>query len=332
MDLNHMDDKMKPKAQPELTDALREAVAEGLRGLYGCGRVWSAWNVGTMSQNDFYAAEESDECIDQVMDAMRPHVSAQCAAPDERATGKLHDAIMVLQHDCTGGEQSMYYIAGFNECRFSAAALAAQPVAAQGEPAPWGNTDAAHIRTLRNIHGPLLIARIKRYRQVFGCALAEAKDACEHGRDLNADQTEFVSPPAPVSAPAVAEGWKLVPLKLTQEMIEAWNNSKAEDFKLPNWDCTDYTKDEWAAWKLANATADWEYMLAAAPSAPVGGSQADELKAQLQPTMEARRYCKGGQSWTDWQPMSDEDVARRIGDSSFEFRTRAAAPAPEGQP
>lgn len=43
----------------------------GLRGLYGCGRVWSAWGVGTMTEDDFYPADESEECIEQVMQSIR---------------------------------------------------------------------------------------------------------------------------------------------------------------------------------------------------------------------------------------------------------------------
>jgi len=52
-------------------------------------------------------------------------------------------------------------------------------------------------RDQHNVHRPLLIARIKRYRAEFKCNLAEAKEACEYGRDLNADKTEFLTSPAP---------------------------------------------------------------------------------------------------------------------------------------
>lgn len=49
-------------------DSLRDAIGEGLRGLYGCGRSWSAWSVGTMTEDDFYPAEDSDDCIDRIFD------------------------------------------------------------------------------------------------------------------------------------------------------------------------------------------------------------------------------------------------------------------------
>jgi hypothetical protein len=50
--------------------ALRDALAETLGGIYGCSRHWSAWNVGTMSQRDFYPAAESDELLDELVQAV----------------------------------------------------------------------------------------------------------------------------------------------------------------------------------------------------------------------------------------------------------------------
>lgn len=71
-------------AQPALNEeALRDAVAESISTLYGCGRVWSAWHVGTMTEDDFYSAGECDECIDQVMDAIRPHLAPLPATPSK---------------------------------------------------------------------------------------------------------------------------------------------------------------------------------------------------------------------------------------------------------
>jgi hypothetical protein len=80
---------MQQQGQPIAdVSALRDAVAESLRGNYYCGRVWSAWGFGTMSEADFSPSEEVDECIDQVMDAVRPFLAsaADVSAPtDERA-------------------------------------------------------------------------------------------------------------------------------------------------------------------------------------------------------------------------------------------------------
>jgi len=41
-------------------EALAELIAPMLAGTYHCGRVWSAWQVGTMSEDDFAPVEESD--------------------------------------------------------------------------------------------------------------------------------------------------------------------------------------------------------------------------------------------------------------------------------
>lgn len=45
---------------PITRDALVDLIAAGLRGTYHCGRVWEAWSVGTMSQQDFEPVDESD--------------------------------------------------------------------------------------------------------------------------------------------------------------------------------------------------------------------------------------------------------------------------------
>lgn len=41
-------------------EALTDIIAAGLRGTYHCTRVWSAWGIGTMSEDDFSSVEESD--------------------------------------------------------------------------------------------------------------------------------------------------------------------------------------------------------------------------------------------------------------------------------
>ncbi len=60
----------------------------------------------------------------------------------------------------------------------------------------------------RNTQGPLLIARIKRYKEAFDCSTAEAKEACEYGRDLNSDQAAFVSPTKKDLSAAIPDGWR----------------------------------------------------------------------------------------------------------------------------
>lgn len=67
-------------------EEVRQAIAEGLRGLWGCGRVWSAWSVGTMGEDDFYAADESDECIDQMIHSISFLFSHSAATGKDRPT------------------------------------------------------------------------------------------------------------------------------------------------------------------------------------------------------------------------------------------------------
>jgi hypothetical protein len=53
-------------ADEETRQRMRDAVAGALTGLYYCGRVWSAWSVGTMSEDDFSPADEDDNIIENV--------------------------------------------------------------------------------------------------------------------------------------------------------------------------------------------------------------------------------------------------------------------------
>jgi hypothetical protein len=54
----------------QLREAVRDAVIAGLSGTYYCGRVWSAWNIGTMSQQDFTPAAEVSEVVDEITGAV----------------------------------------------------------------------------------------------------------------------------------------------------------------------------------------------------------------------------------------------------------------------
>jgi hypothetical protein len=56
-------------APDEVRQCVRDAVADALAGLYYCGRVWSAWGVGTMSEDDFSPADEDNDIIENVADA-----------------------------------------------------------------------------------------------------------------------------------------------------------------------------------------------------------------------------------------------------------------------
>lgn len=57
-------------------EALTDLIAQGLSGTYHCTRVWSAWGVGTMSENDFAPVDES-ETPGELADAVLAMLAAQ---------------------------------------------------------------------------------------------------------------------------------------------------------------------------------------------------------------------------------------------------------------
>lgn len=61
-------------------DALIDAIAQGLHGTWHCTRVWEAWHVGTMSQDDFEPVDESEtptEIADAVLALLATHPTQQ---------------------------------------------------------------------------------------------------------------------------------------------------------------------------------------------------------------------------------------------------------------
>ena len=48
---------------------MREVFAQCLTSTYVCSRVWAAWGVGTMSEDDFSPASECDELLDELVQA-----------------------------------------------------------------------------------------------------------------------------------------------------------------------------------------------------------------------------------------------------------------------
>ena len=75
--------RLSQQAQKEaMRESVRDAIAKALDGLYTCGRVWSAWSYGTMSQDDFALAGEDDDVVDNITDAA---IAAMTAAPSSAA-------------------------------------------------------------------------------------------------------------------------------------------------------------------------------------------------------------------------------------------------------
>lgn len=57
------------KIEETQREAVIEAVAEALGDAYLCGRVWSAWRAGTMSEDDFSLASEDIDFVAEIADA-----------------------------------------------------------------------------------------------------------------------------------------------------------------------------------------------------------------------------------------------------------------------
>ena len=75
-----------------LEEELRDILSEGVAGTFHCTRVWAAWGVGTMSQEDFEPVDESDtpaELARAVMTKVRPLVEQ---------VEKLHTALELARN------------------------------------------------------------------------------------------------------------------------------------------------------------------------------------------------------------------------------------------
>lgn len=65
-----------------------DAVADNLRGLYYCNRVWSAWSVGTMGEDDFSPAEEDDDVIANITNAVMATLAPASSQPTDGGVRK----------------------------------------------------------------------------------------------------------------------------------------------------------------------------------------------------------------------------------------------------
>jgi hypothetical protein len=86
-----------PNSAPEVPYAdLRERIANALQDdVYACTRVWEAWQVGTMTADDFTPAWENEDVLDNIIAALGDTVSV---AEHERL---VDEAEAVLLKDLT---------------------------------------------------------------------------------------------------------------------------------------------------------------------------------------------------------------------------------------
>ena len=71
---------------PKITierETLIDLIAQHLRDTYHCTRVWRAWQVGTMGEDDFCPVDESDTPV-EIADAVLAALAAQPAEPNMR--------------------------------------------------------------------------------------------------------------------------------------------------------------------------------------------------------------------------------------------------------
>lgn len=91
--------------EPPTREALAEIVRLHLTSTYHCTRVWEAWHVGTMTEDDFEPASESDmaeEIADAIL-AAHPPRAPLTAAEIDKAISTSRDALLdhIFEHGTT---------------------------------------------------------------------------------------------------------------------------------------------------------------------------------------------------------------------------------------
>lgn len=76
---------------PQAAQVLTDLIIEHLTSAYACTRVWSAWQVGTMSENDFVPLSETDFAQDLAQDILAKLQAATPAEPAQAGSASLLD-------------------------------------------------------------------------------------------------------------------------------------------------------------------------------------------------------------------------------------------------
>jgi len=83
---------MPQQAEPVTVEAIRDAVYENAYDLYCCQRVWSAWGVGTMTEDDFISVRESEEIISNIVNGVLAAIPKESALLARVAELEARDA------------------------------------------------------------------------------------------------------------------------------------------------------------------------------------------------------------------------------------------------
>jgi hypothetical protein len=237
-------------------EALAELIAPMLAGTYHCNRVWSAWHVGTMSEDDFAPVEESDtphEIADAILAALPELLAAQpqdehrgedeaqesayfARWANEPPVDEKQPASSKLAQDADtrvdGGALRMALNvlrrAGKHEVADTLESTAIrQPVSAGGqEPVAWQlRTDEAHNSFEDDEWQPVTRKEYEAIKSVMGGHGPKRTAGCLARGDLRLDEGGwFVELRELFAAPVAAEAApQAVDLSRFRELIDRWN-------------------------------------------------------------------------------------------------------------
>ena len=93
------------EGEPVTAERIADTVRDYLGDIFACTRVWEAWQVGTMTQNDFTPADET-ELADDIAGAVATLYThpASAQAPEE------------IERDGINSTENLAYIDGYNDC------------------------------------------------------------------------------------------------------------------------------------------------------------------------------------------------------------------------
>ena len=93
------------EGEPVDVERIADTVRDYLGDIFACTRVWEAWQVGTMTQNDFTPADET-ELADDIAGAVATLYThpASAQAPEE------------IERDGINSTENLAYIDGYNDC------------------------------------------------------------------------------------------------------------------------------------------------------------------------------------------------------------------------